>query len=141
MSVWRISSRSTAGRTRRDQRKPKLRRKSWAESCPHRFHDKKTKRLHLFITDYEVFAERPADCTLTGQVIERHEKPFGERPEVLAADKGFCPDAEKYAELEERVGTLARSAAGADCSDVAGSTQLYPSRPPATIAGNIRSNR
>lgn len=40
-----------------------------------------------FITDYEVFAERPADCTLTGQVIERHEKLFGQRPEVLAADK------------------------------------------------------
>jgi IS5 family transposase len=60
-----------------------------------------------FITDYEVFAERPADCTLTEQVIERHEKLFGERPEVLAADKGFCPDAAKYAELEQRVGTLA----------------------------------
>jgi IS5 family transposase len=60
-----------------------------------------------FITDFEVFAQRPADCTLTEQVIERHEKLFGQRPEVLAADKGFCPDAEKYAELEQRVGTLA----------------------------------
>jgi IS5 family transposase len=60
-----------------------------------------------FITDYEVFAERPADCTLTEQVIERHEELFGARPEVLAADKGFCPDAAKYAELEQRVGTLA----------------------------------
>ena len=37
-----------------------------------------------FITDYEVFKQRPADCTLTAQVIERHEKLFGERPEVLA---------------------------------------------------------
>jgi IS5 family transposase len=60
-----------------------------------------------FITDFEVFAERPADCTLTEQVIERHEKLFGQRPEVLAADKGFCPDAQKYAELEQRVDTLA----------------------------------
>ncbi len=60
-----------------------------------------------FITDYETFAQRPADCTLTGQVIERHEKLFGQRPEVLAADKGFCPDAEEYAALEERVETLA----------------------------------
>ncbi len=60
-----------------------------------------------FITDYEVFRKRPADCTLTEQVIERHEKLFGQRPEVLAADMGFCPDAEKYAELETRVGTLA----------------------------------
>ena len=60
-----------------------------------------------FITDYEVFAERPADCTLTEQVIERHENLFGARPEVVAADKGFCPAAEVYTELEERVGTLA----------------------------------
>ncbi len=60
-----------------------------------------------FITDFEVFAKRPADCALTEQVIERHEKLFGQAPEVLAADKGFCPDAEKYAELEQRVGTLA----------------------------------
>jgi len=63
--------------------------------------------VEKFITDYEVFQERPADCTLTGQVIERHEQLFGERPEVLAADKGFCPDAEKYAALEQQVGTLA----------------------------------
>jgi transposase, IS5 family len=60
-----------------------------------------------FISDYEAFAQRPADCTLPEEVIERHEKLFGERPEVLAADKGFCPDAAKYAELEELVGTLA----------------------------------
>jgi len=60
-----------------------------------------------FITDFEVFAERPADCTLTEEVIERHERLFGQRPEVLAADKGFCPDATKYAELEQRVGVLA----------------------------------
>jgi IS5 family transposase len=33
-----------------------------------------------FITDYEAFAQRPADCTLTGEVIERHEKLFGQRP-------------------------------------------------------------
>ena len=60
-----------------------------------------------FITDFEVFAERPADCTLTEEVIGRHERLFGQRPEVLAADKGFCPDATKYAELEQRVGVLA----------------------------------
>lgn len=59
------------------------------------------------ITDFEVFAERPADCTLTEQVIERHEKLFGQRPEVLAADKGFCSDATNYAKLEQRVGVLA----------------------------------
>jgi IS5 family transposase len=60
-----------------------------------------------FITDYEAFAERPADCHLTEQVIDRHEELFGERPKVLAGDKGFCPDGETYAELAEQVETLA----------------------------------
>jgi hypothetical protein len=41
------------------------------------------------------------------QVIERHEKLFGKKPKVLAGDKGFCPKAEKYAELAEQVETLA----------------------------------
>jgi IS5 family transposase len=60
-----------------------------------------------FITDYEAYRHRRADCHLTEEVIERHEVLFGERPEVLAADMGFCPDQEKYAALQERVGTLA----------------------------------
>ena len=60
-----------------------------------------------FITDYEAFAERPADCRLTEQVIDRHEELFGEKPKVLAGDKGFCPDKEKYEELAEQVETLA----------------------------------
>jgi IS5 family transposase len=60
-----------------------------------------------FITDYEVFEERQADCDLTEMVIDRHEELFGETPEVLAGDKGFCPDGEKYKDLQERVGTLA----------------------------------
>jgi transposase, IS5 family len=60
-----------------------------------------------FITDYEAYRQRKADCQLTEEVIERHEGLFGQRPQVLAADMGFCPDAEKYEELQERVGTLA----------------------------------
>jgi len=60
-----------------------------------------------FITDYEVYAKQRADCELTESVIERHEKLFGTRPEVVAADKGFCPAEEKYRELAERVDTLA----------------------------------
>jgi IS5 family transposase len=59
------------------------------------------------ITDYNVMEHRIADCKLTETVIDRHEKLFGQAPEVLAGDKGFCPEAEKYAELEERVDTLA----------------------------------
>jgi len=48
-----------------------------------------------------------ADCQLTEEVIERHEGLFEQTPEVLAADMGFCPDEEKYEELQGRVGTLA----------------------------------
>jgi IS5 family transposase len=60
-----------------------------------------------FITDYEVYAKQQADCELTESVIDRHEKLFGMRPEVLAADKGFCPAEAKFKELAERVDTLA----------------------------------
>ncbi len=59
------------------------------------------------ITDYDVMEHRIADSKLTETVIDRHEELFGQAPEVLAGDKGFCPEAEKYAELEERVDTLA----------------------------------
>ncbi len=60
-----------------------------------------------FITDYEVYAKQRPDCELTESVIDRHEKLFGMRPEVVAADKGFCPADEKFQELAQRVDTLA----------------------------------
>ena len=60
-----------------------------------------------FITDYEVYEKQEADCALTESVIKRHEKLFGQRPEVLAADKGFCPAEAKFKELAEQVDTLA----------------------------------
>jgi IS5 family transposase len=60
-----------------------------------------------FITDYEVYEKQKADCELTESVIDRHEKIFGGRPEVLAADKGFCPAEAKFKELADRVNTLA----------------------------------
>ena len=60
-----------------------------------------------FITDYEVYRQQQADCALTGSVIQRHEKLFGTRPEVLVADKGFCPEQKKFAELAAQVETLA----------------------------------
>ena len=44
---------------------------------------------------------------MTESVIDRHEKLFGARPEVVAADKGFCPADEKFRELNQRVDTLA----------------------------------
>jgi IS5 family transposase len=60
-----------------------------------------------FITDYEVYPQQPPDCDLTKPVIERHEQLFGERPLVLAADKGFCPEKSKFAELAKLVENLA----------------------------------
>ena len=44
---------------------------------------------------------------MTEPVIERHKKLFGERPVVLAADKGFCPEKKKYEELAKLVANLA----------------------------------
>jgi len=60
-----------------------------------------------FITDYEVYERQQPDCDLTQPVIERHEKMFGERPVVLAADKGFCPEKSKFEELAKLVHNLA----------------------------------
>jgi transposase, IS5 family len=60
-----------------------------------------------FITDYEVYEKQLADCELTESVIQRHKKLFGTRPEVLVADKGFCPAEAKFKELAEQVDTLA----------------------------------
>ena len=60
-----------------------------------------------FITDYEVYEKQQPDCALTESVIERHEKLFGTRPTVVAADKGFCPAEEKYKALAAMVDTLA----------------------------------
>jgi len=63
--------------------------------------------MEKFISDYEVFEEQPADCDLTESVIARHARLFGARPEVLAADKGFCPAKAKFEELAKLVQTLA----------------------------------
>jgi transposase, IS5 family len=60
-----------------------------------------------FITDYEVYEHKEPDCNLTEPVIRRHEKLFGERPVVLAADKGFCPEKSKFEELSKLVAYLA----------------------------------
>jgi len=60
-----------------------------------------------FISDYEVYEKQQADCELTESVIARHETLFGTKPEVLAADKGFCPAEEKFNQLARQVDTLA----------------------------------
>ncbi len=84
-------------------------------SCPHRFHTLK---------------------------IKRHKKLFGNTPEVLAADKGFCPDAEKYAELEQQVGTLAIPRRMQDFADkVLAHWQAFRAGIEGTISGLKRAFR
>jgi IS5 family transposase len=95
-----------------------------------------------FITDYEAFEERPADCDLTEQVIDRHEKLFGEVPDVLAADKGFCPAAEEYAELEKQIDTLAIPRRMRDFADAVMRTwQAFRAGIEGTISGLKRAFR
>jgi IS5 family transposase len=65
-----------------------------------------TESKEKFITDYVVLEENCSDNELLPLVLERHEQRYGSRPESIAADKGFCPDADAYAELEEQVDYL-----------------------------------
>jgi IS5 family transposase len=44
---------------------------------------------HQIITDYEVFAERPADQELLIPAIEKHREIFGRVPQMVATDAGF----------------------------------------------------
>ena len=65
-----------------------------------------TQSREKFITDYSVLESCCNDSELLETVIERHEERFGRRPESVIADKGFCPDADTYEELEEEVDYL-----------------------------------
>ena len=94
------------------------------------------------ITDYDVMEEKIADCNLTEKVIDRHEQLFGQTPEVLAGDKGFCPNSEKYAELEERVETLAIPKRMRDLADTVMKTwQMFRAGIEGTISGLKRAFR
>jgi len=65
-----------------------------------------TQSKEKFITDYVVFEKNRPDNELLPVVIERHESLYGGAPESIAGDKGFCPDADTYEELEEQVDYL-----------------------------------
>lgn len=95
-----------------------------------------------FITDYEVYEHRVADCQLTETVIDRHEALFGEPPDVLAGDKGFCPDRETYEQLEARVDTLAIPRRMRDLADaLMASWQAFRAGIEGTISGLKRAFR
>ena len=65
-----------------------------------------TQSKEKFITDFVVLEKNRGDDELLPMVFERHEEKYGRRPKSIAADKGFCPDADTYEELEEQVDFL-----------------------------------
>lgn len=65
-----------------------------------------TQSKEKFITDYVVLEKNRGDDKLLPLVVERHEQRYGSPPDSVAADKGFCPDSEEYAEWEEQVDYL-----------------------------------
>lgn len=94
------------------------------------------------ITDYEVYERRRPDSQLTEFVIDRHEKLFGAAPEILAGDKGFCPDKETYKKLEARVDTLAIPRRMRDLANAAMSNwQAFRAGIEGTISGLKRAFR
>ena len=76
-----------------------------------------TQSREKFITDFVVLEHNRTDDTLLPLVLDRHEEKSGQRPESVAADKGFCPDGETYEELEERVEYLGMPRRTSDLGD------------------------
>jgi IS5 family transposase len=60
-----------------------------------------------FITQYDVMREKIPDCQLPETILERHEESFGELPEKLVADKGFCGNPEAMNALRAKVKVVA----------------------------------
>jgi IS5 family transposase len=95
-----------------------------------------------FITDYEAYEHRPADCDLTATILDRHQDLFGVPPDVLAGDKGFCPDGETVKQLETRVETLAIPRRMRDFADAAMTAwQSFRAGIEGTISGLKRAFR
>lgn len=76
-----------------------------------------TQSKEKFITDYVVLEQNCGDDQLLPTVIERHEQKYGRRPDSVAADKGFCPDADTYEELEEQIDYLGMPRRSRDFGD------------------------
>jgi len=56
-----------------------------------------------FISDYQVFLNRPSDASLVDGILASHEDTFGRLPADFTADKGFYESMSKLAELEQRI--------------------------------------
>jgi len=62
-----------------------------------------TQSREKFITDYLVLEANCSDSQLLSPVLQRHVEKYGRMPETIAGDKGFCPDADDYEELEDQL--------------------------------------
>lgn len=60
-----------------------------------------------YITDYRVFARRPAEPELIDSALETHREQFGAHPSLLAADKGFYRSMGSLKSLEEEIEIVA----------------------------------
>jgi IS5 family transposase len=76
-----------------------------------------TQSKEKFITDFVVLEKNCSDDTLLPMVFDRHEERYGRRPDTVAADKGFCPDADAYDELEDEVDYLGMPRRTSDFGD------------------------
>lgn len=56
-----------------------------------------------FITDYEVFEDKPVEYELIEPAIESHKKLFGHYPGQLATDKGYYQDMAHIEQLEQQI--------------------------------------
>jgi IS5 family transposase len=56
-----------------------------------------------FITDYEVFDERPVEHELVDSALKSHKKLFGHDPDELAADKGYYESMDAIERLQCKV--------------------------------------
>ena len=60
-----------------------------------------------FITDYDVFENKPVEYELLEPAIESHKRLFGNYPDKLAADKGYYESMEQIDRLSEIVEVVA----------------------------------
>jgi IS5 family transposase len=62
---------------------------------------------HQVVTDYAVYAERPADQDVLLPAIEKHQEIFSRAPELVAADAGFFSAANEAQAIEAGVAKVA----------------------------------
>ncbi len=60
-----------------------------------------------FITDYDVFENKPVEYELLKPALEGHKKLFGDYPQVVSADKGYYQNMAAIKYLEQKIDVVA----------------------------------